>query len=524
MTITPSSLAAINGVSVENQQFAVEAQVVPQKNVIIGTFDESTFSELEPNVPFRVYSPEDCGAKTGFGFMLHRLVRAAMRPGIVETWVIPQDEGGSDPATAEGEIDFSASADVVAGVIYLYIAGDQVTVTVSDGDSADDIGEAIQDAINDDDDLPVTAANVAGVVTITSKSGGSWGNDITLVFNLGSGEELPTGVSAVVTDMAGGAGVPDIQDALDALGTGDGQNDEFFTNLIHGYGSDTATLNAISTYNGVGNTFVGNYKKEIARPFRSMIGDTTADTAGLTAALAFAELRRETDRTNGKLCAPGSPNHPQEIAAQAIGVMAVTNCVRAEEGYIDKLLENIWPGDVADRWTNEYEAGRDLAVRGGVSTTFCKNGALYLQNLITFYRPASVAPASNGYRAMRNISIIQNMLYNFKACFERSKWKGISIVEDTAKVSNVTDRLKARDIDSVIDDLVALAKEFAGNAWLYNSDYTITQLKAGDKVTLRDGLTGFDMTFPVILSGEGGIFNGLITFDTSIAILSVGGE
>ena len=522
MTVTPSSLAAGNLVGAENKQFAVEAKVLPQKNVIIGTFDEATFAALELNKPFRIYNAEDVGAQTGFGFMLHRLARAAFRPGFVETWVIPQEEGGSDPDQAEGEIDFSASAGVQAGEVAVYIAGDRVAVTTVVDDTGNDIGVALAAAINVDDDMPVTAVNLAGVVTLTSKSGGTWGNDISIARSLNAGEVLPQGVVMAVTDMAGGVGIPDIQDALDALGIGDAQNEKFFTNLIHGYSYDAGTLNAISVYNGIGNTFIGNYKKEIARPFRSLTGDVTDGLAGKTAALNFAETRRETDRTNGMICAPGSYNHPQEIAAQATGVMAVTNSTRAEEGYINKNLDQVWVGETVDRWTNDYD-DRDLAVRGGVGTTFAKNGVLTLQNVITFYRPASVSPTSNGYRAMRNISIIQNLLYNYKANFDRDKWQGISIVEDTTKVANVTSRKKARDVDSVLDDLVALAVVFADNAWLYNSGYTIGQLAIGDKVTLRSGLTGFDITFPVILSGEGGIYNTVITFDTSIAIILAGG-
>lgn len=508
----------------QNEQFAVEAQVIAQKNVIIGTFDEATFTGLTPNVPFRVYSAEDVGGQTGYGFMLHRLARAAFKAGTVETWVIPQEEGGSDPDQATGEIDFTGSTGVLAGTIYAYIAGDLVRVAVSKDDTADDIGEALQDAINDDEELPVTAVNAAGAVTITSKSGGEWGNDIDLSIGDSTGPDttnLPTGVVAAITPMSGGSGTPDIQDALDALGIGNAQNEKFFTNLIHGYGADTATLDSISEYNGIGNDFVGNYQKEIARPFRSLVGDTTAGSAGLTAALAFAELRRGTDRTNGKICVPGSQSHPQEIAAQAIGIMAVTNSVRAEEGYIDKKLSGVWPGSMADRWTNDY-ANRDQAVKGGLSTTLYKNGVVTMQNIITFYRPTTVAPSSNGYRAMRNISIIQNILYNFKQNFEGEKWKGISIVEDVTEVSDINSRQKARDIDAVIDDLVALADEFAGNAWLYTASYTKAQLQAGDKVALRDGLTGFDIIFPIILSGEGGIYNSLVTFDTSIAVLAGG--
>ena len=369
--------------------------------------------------------------------------------------------------------------------------------------------------------MHVTASAAVSTLHLFSKSKGLWGNDITLAFSLEENEELPAGVGATITDMAGGTGTPDIQDALDALGTGDGQNEKFFTNLIHGYGSVAAVLGAISTYNGIGNTEVGNYKKEVARPFRSIIGSITADTAGLTAALAIAALYR-TDRTNGIICAPGEYYHPQEIAAWAVGTMAVTNSIRAEEGCIDKILGKSYSA-IADRWTNDYD-NRDAAVQGGVSTTMIKNGNLTLQNLITFYRPADVSPESNGYRAMRNISILQNLLNNFRLNFERSKWKGITIVEDVTKVSNVNSRLKSRDVDAVLDDLLALADDFAGNAWLYNAEYTKSELQKGDKVTLRAGLTGFDIQFPVLLSGEGGIFNSVITFDTSIAILTAGGE
>lgn len=514
MTITPSSLAAGNLVSVQNEQFAVGVSVIPQKNVIIGTFDEDTYTSIVPNVPIRVYSAEDVGAQTGFGFMLHRLAMKAFKPGKVETWIIPQYEGGSDPDQATGSLDFTASTGVTAGTIAFYAANERVSITTTAGQTAAAIATALIAAINAKIEMPVTASSGgSGIVTLTSKSGGTWGNFITSAFSLGTDEELPSGVACTITQLSGGAGIPDIQDALDALGTGDAQNEGNFTNLIHGYGIDTTTLDAISTYNGVGNTFIGNYKKEVARPFRSLVGHVTAQSAGLSAILAIAANRR-LDRTNGVICAPGSYDHPSEIAAQVIGVMAVTNSIRAEEGYIDKYLDGVSIGAVADRWTNDYD-NRDQAVQGGVGTTFVKNGALTLQNVITFYRPADVAPSSNGYRAMRNISIIQNMLYNYRLNFERDKWKGISIVSDTAKVANVTSREKARDTDAVIDDLVALADAFAENAWIYESDYSKHNLD----VTLRSGLTGFDITLPVILSGEGGIYNSVITFDTSIAVL-----
>ncbi len=518
MTITSASLAAGNLVGIKNEQYAAAVSVLPQKNVIIGTYDEATFTLLAENVPIRVYSPEDVGSKTGFGFMLHRLARAAMKAGKVETWIIPQKEGGSDPDQATGSIDFTASASVKAGTLALYIAGDRVPVAITDDMTDDQIGEAVEAAINDDDDLPVTAVNTAGVVALTSKSGGTWGNYISIGTNLNAGEELPTGIALTIAAMSGGSGIPDIQDALDALGTGDGQNEKFFTNLIHGYGIDTGTLDAISTYNGVGNTGVGNYKKEVARPLRSLVGDVTADTAGLTAALVISAART-TDRTNGLLCVPGSQSHPQEIAAQMLGIMAVKNSVLPQVGYIDVELSGVWPGDTGDRWTNDYD-NRDEAVRKGLSTTLVKNGIVYAQNIDTFYNPASIAAESNFFRQMKNISIAQNILYNWRANFEREKWKGIFIVTDAAKVTDADAREKARDIDAVSDDVVALIDLFYGMGWIYDTSYP----KANFTVTLRSGLTGFDIYCPFIPSGEGGIYNTDIAMDTSIAIITAGGK
>jgi phage tail sheath gpL-like len=520
MTVTPSSLAAGNLASAKNVQFAVEAQVLTRKLVIIGAKDPLK-TGLAVNTPRRVLSAEEVGDLAGFGFMLHRLsVRAFEGSQGVETWIIPQSEDGA-AVVADGEIDWTGSTGVEAGTIALYIAGLRVPVSIAAGATVEDISDAVVAAVNADVNLPVTAAKTAVTfeTTFDSKTKGLWGNDIDISFNLLDGEELPTGVTAVITDMANGTTVPDITGALNAMGTTgtDSQNEKFFTELIHGYGQDTTTLDAISSYNGISNDFTGNYKKEIARPFRTMTGDTVAGSGGFTGVTALGDGRKETDRTNGVIAAPGSQNHPSEIAAWALGDMAKVNSNRAEETYIDRITP-FFGGDVADRWTDDYD-NRDSAVKSGVSTTQVKNGVLTLQNMVTFYHPDSVAQSSNGYRAQRNISVIQNILYNYKLNFDNEKWKGISIVEDKTAVTDLNDRQKARDIDDVIDDLVALAFAFAGKAWLYTASFTIAELQQGDKVQIRAGVTGFDIIFPIILSGEGGIFNSEIQFDTSIAIL-----
>ena len=521
--LTSNSLAAANAVGVKNVQFQSVAEVLKRRIAIVATFDPLLTGVVD-DLPVLVTSAEDAGDQFGFGFMAHRLAIAAFKgSGGVETYIIPQSEAGGAAASA-GTIDFSVTT-VVAGTLFLYIAGDLVSVAIPAeisgvATTSDDIAILVAAAINADPDLPVTAT-VDGVITdqvdILAKSKAAYGDDIDLSVNLGFGQSLPGGVAAVIVQMSGGSGIPDIQTALETgLGTGDTANDLGITDLVHGYGLDSGTLDAISTYVGAGNGFTGLYDKLVARPFRALTGDTTADTAGLNALIAISDTRLQ-DRANGVIAAPGSQSHPSAIAAQAIGILARVNNNLAEQTTIDELLTGVWPGDNSDQWTSAYDS-RDTAVSKGIGTTLLKNGVMTIQNLVTFYRPASVPVSSNGYRSMRNISILQNILATVKTNFEQEKWKGISIVADTNKVGG-NSKAKARDVGSVLDDLVALAISFETNAWIFTASFTIDGLRESGAVTIRTGGDGFNSILKVILSGEGGILDTVVEFDTSIAAL-----
>lgn len=513
MALNATSLAAAVGSSVRNVQFQSEASNLPRKILIPATFDPSK-TAVVPLVPVQVLSAEDAGYQFGFGFMAHRLAAAAFVGGKgTPVYVLPQEEPGGAAASA-GAADFTGSTGVLAGTIQLYIAGDVVPVAITAGTTADDIATAVAAAINADTTLPVTAA-VNGVTTaqvdITAKSKGPWGDSISIEFNLGAGQSLPTGVTVAVIDMTGGSGVPVMATALAALGTGDDANEDYFTDVVNGYGSDSTTLDAFSVYNE------GLYEKTLGRPLRILFGDVATGSAGL-AALIVISAGRKSDRTNGVISVPGSASHPAEIAAQAIGIMARINADRAAQHYIGQQLSGVWPGAKADRWTSDYD-NRDTAVKSGISPSRIISGYAVLQNVVTFYRPDNVPVNSNGYRSMRNISILQNISYNVRLNFEQEKWQGISIVSDVLRVTNVTDRQKARDVDSVKDDLVALARSFETKAWLFEAQFTIDKLKEAGAVTIRSGGTGFDNILSVILSGEGAILDTVVEFDTSLAVL-----
>lgn len=515
MGLDAASRAFGVGAGVKNVVFQPGADILPRKVGIIGTYDPLKTLVVD-EVPVLITSPEDAGDKFGFGFMIHRLAVQVYASGWGgPVYVIPQTETSAQSA---GDITFTASG-LIAGTVYMYIAGIPAPFGVITGDDSDAVATAAAAAITALKELPVTAIATLAVAGITAKSEGLWGDDISITFNRRPGEAFPVGLtSAVITDMTAGAGTPDIGDALDGLGTGDNANELFLTDIVHGYGIVTAVLDDILAYGGAGDAFIGLYAKTTARPFRVLTGDVAAGSGGLAAVTALGDGRK-TDRINGIISVPDSANHPAEIAAQVIGHMARINNNRAEEHYLGINLINIDPGDTADRWTSDFD-NRNTAVTAGVGTTLVKNGVVTLQNMMTFYHPDSVPVSSNGYASMRNISILQNILNSIKTTFSAAKWQGISIVADTVKVTNIVDRQQARDIDSVIDELVALAVAFESRAWIFEAAFTIDGLKVAGAVSIRTGTNGFDAVIPIILSGEGGIFNNEVEFDVSTAILN----
>jgi len=517
MTITASSWAAGVATRANNTQFANAIEILERKHLLIGAYDPAKTAVVD-NVPVQIRSAADAEDQFGAGSQLHRMALAANKGHFfdVETWALPCPDDVA-AAAATGTLTLGGPA-TAAGTLALYIGNDRIPIAVAKAATATAIGDLIDAYVLAHTELPVTSNNVAGVVTFTAKTKGTHGNGIAITLNWGVGEALPAGVTAVVVDMAAGATDPDIDDALAGLGDGDLANLEHFTDVNVGWGlDDTTVIAAISTYNGSGNLFTGLYDPLIARPFRNLWGDTVADAAGLTALEAIADAHRD-DRTSGVIAAPGSPVHPVELACQTMAILARLNSTRAEETALNQILTGIIPGATADMWTAAYDS-RDEAVQNGISTTLEKGGSLTVQNVLTFYRPVSVPIASNGYRSQRNISIVQNMLNAMRTTFETEKWNGVSIVEDVTKVSNATSRAKARDVSAVMDDLFSLADQFGARAWIYSAAWTKEKLAEGGLVTIRSGANGFDATLPVLLSGEAGIFDGTIEFDTSLAVV-----
>ncbi len=179
--------------------------------------------DAEVDVPIPIGSQAQADQHFGPGSELSRMFRAYYANNFAnEVWGLPLAEP-SGGLTATGMVTVTA-APTAAGTIHLYVAGTYVPVNVSTTDTVDGIATAIEDAINADETLPVTANAIAGAVTLTSVFKSANANDIPVMLNYhGSrgGENTPVGLGITMPAtglLTGGTGVPDFAQAILNMG------------------------------------------------------------------------------------------------------------------------------------------------------------------------------------------------------------------------------------------------------------------------------------------------------------------
>lgn len=175
-------------------------------------------------------------------------VRAEILPGGPRAWVsgagddlsFEETGGDGDGSAAVGSISF-AVASPKAGTLSVYIAGQRVATSTLTSDTATTIASRLAAKINATSTLPVSASAAAGVVTLTAKWAGASGNQIDVRLNVYTDEVTPRGVTPTITHMAGGAGAPDINELLAAVG------DEWFTAIVMPW-ADSSSVSAVEAW------------------------------------------------------------------------------------------------------------------------------------------------------------------------------------------------------------------------------------------------------------------------------------
>jgi phage tail sheath gpL-like len=156
----------------------------------------------------------------GVGSMLERMVDKFLANNLgALLYCLPLAEPGAGTA-ATGAITVSG-APTQAGVLYLYIAGQRVSVALLGNESTAQAAVKITAAIQAATTLPVSAVTVGSASNLTCKWKGLTGNDIVLTDNYHGvigGESRPSGLTLTYSAMSGGAGAPSMTAAITAVG------------------------------------------------------------------------------------------------------------------------------------------------------------------------------------------------------------------------------------------------------------------------------------------------------------------
>ena len=169
----------------------------------------------------------------GANSMLAGMIRSAREQNPITRFdAIPLDDAGAGVA-ATGSVVFAGTA-TASGTITITIgsANDYaLSVGVTSGDTATVVGDALVTAVTNNTNIPVSASNSTGTVTLTADNDGPLGNFIGISTN-GS----VAGVTVTLTAFSGGATNPTFTGVFDVVG------DNRYQGIVWPYFSDTSEV------------------------------------------------------------------------------------------------------------------------------------------------------------------------------------------------------------------------------------------------------------------------------------------
>lgn len=162
-----------------------------------------------------IFSIDDARTYFGPGSELFLMAKAALDtyPGVTLFGTACTESGGN---TADDDtLVIGSGPATAAGTLEVWVQGERVVAEISVGDTATNVGDAVEAAINAKTDWPVTASNTTGTVTITAKQAGPKSNGINVRTLLTGGTGLTH--TAINTDLSGGTTIDDPTNCLDAV-------------------------------------------------------------------------------------------------------------------------------------------------------------------------------------------------------------------------------------------------------------------------------------------------------------------
>lgn len=360
----------------DNTKAQQGASVEGWKVLLIG--NRLSTGTVEAEILKRLTSSSQAAKFFGKGSILHDMARGWFDNNLsTEVWGLSLDDDGS-AVQASGSFAMSGTA-TESGSVAFYIGGERIEIGVESGDTGSDIATALKAelALSKYENLPVNYGGAAGTVDIEVKNGGAFGNELDLRVNHYEEEELPSGITVVVTQPASGAVNPDVADAIAAMGS------EKFNLIVMPY-TDTTNLNTMKTEL---ETRWGPITQNDGQLLVCKNGDDSAlNTLGDA-------------RNNAHECILGyykSPTAPWKLAAMAGGQVALSASIDPARPFQTLKLKGALAASISDRFTMTE---RNNILTDGIATfRETVDGGLMIDRLVTTYKQNSLGSADTSYR------------------------------------------------------------------------------------------------------------------------------
>lgn len=414
-----------------------------------------------------VTSADEAGQLYGYGSPIHSMMRI-LRPvsgdgvGGIPTIVFPQiSDAGATATTREWTVTGTATANTTHTIVIngrRSIDFQSYSYSVAIGDTATVIAGKIKDAVNAVLGSSVTAANTAGVLTLTSKWKGATASEIYIAIDFGTNA---AGLSYSQTDSTDGSGAISLADSLSQFG------DDWYTIVLNPYGDDRFA--ELEAFNGVPDPELptGRYSGLVFKPFVSLFGSIFDDKDDL--ATITDDSARKSQVTNVLCPAPLSKGFTWEAAANCGFLFAQTaqnnpNLDVNNKAYPDMPIPV--SGNIGDM--SDYN-NRDFLVKKGCSTVILENGAYKIQDFVTTYHPDGEIPLQYAYP--RNLNIDWNVSYAYRY-LETINLKDKTLISDS-QISDVSGTIKPKEWKAIC---FGLFDELAVKALINDPDFSKSSL------------------------------------------------
>lgn len=422
---------------------------VTSRAIILGQILSSGVAPA--NVPLISGGVTDAIVQGGVGSMLAAMTAAyrAADP-FGELWYMPLADNGAGNA-AIGTLTITA-VPTANGTLNLYIGGYLVQTAITTAmTTVTLVAAAIVAACTATPNLPVSAANAAGVITFTSNHKGLSQNDIDLRVNYrgtAGGEFTPAGLTYTIVAMSGGTANPILTTALANMNTQrydviiTPYNDSTSTAAITAYLNDaTGTWSwEDQLYGGAFGAFRGTFSGQVT--FGNALNDQH------TSILGFYD----------------SPTLTWQIAADYGATCAASLRVDPALPMQTLALSTMLSPPLQSRFiANE----RNTLLYDGISTfTVDDAGICHLEGVITTYQKNAFGQADNSYLQVNTLFNLASILTQLNGTIT-SQFSQVKLAADGTKFADGSAIVTPSIIKAA---LIAQYRELEYNGQVQDSD------------------------------------------------------